>query len=158
MTPAARSLDLVRSAQCATLATLARDPAGYPFGSLVAVAADARGRPLLLLSKLAEHTQNLLARAEASLLFCSEVPAGDDPLAAGRVTVLGRCEPVPAAERDDTRALFLARHPNATAYVDFADFAFYRLEPEALRWVGGFGRMTWVTADDYRAAAAAPSP
>jgi putative heme iron utilization protein len=126
----------------------------------VAVAVDPLGRPLLLLSKLAEHTTNLVHRREASLLL-SELHCGllgrepqEDPLALGRVTILGLCAPVADEEREGVRATFLAHQPSAARYVDFADFAFYRLEPTALRWVGGFGRMSWVTADDYRTASA----
>lgn len=141
--------DLVARAAWATLATHARDPEGYPYASLVAVAADARGRPLLLLSKLAEHTSNLLARPEVSLLFTEPPASGTDPLAGGRVTLLGTIGPVPESERDDARVTFLAKNPGAAQYVDFADFALYRVEPRALRWVGGFGRMSWVAADAY---------
>lgn len=149
---AERCRTLVRNAKSATLSTLAREPAGFPFGSLVALAVDAQGRPLLFLSKLAEHTGNLLARSEASILVTE--PAGVDPLAHGRVTILGRCEAIPEEERPSARELFLAQQPSAATYIDFSDFAFYRLEPTALRYVGGFGRMSWVTAEDYRAAGA----
>ncbi|MFO0737437.1 MAG: pyridoxamine 5'-phosphate oxidase family protein [Labilithrix sp.] len=139
---------LVAAASVATLSTLARDPEGFPYGSLVAFASDARGRPLLLLSRLAEHTENLRARPEASLLVC-EAPGLAPDLALGRVTLLGRCTLVPDAEKSDVRTIFLARQPSAATYVDFADFAFYRLEPQALRYVGGFGRMSWVDVKDY---------
>lgn len=135
---------LVASASVATLSTIARAPEGFPYGSLVAFASDAHGRPLLLLSRLAEHTENLRARPEASLLVC-EAP----DLALGRVTLLGRCTLVPDDEKREVRSIFLARQPSAATYVDFADFAFYRLEPQAVRYVGGFGRMSWVDAKDY---------
>jgi hypothetical protein len=148
---AERCRTLVRNARSATLCTLARDPAGYPYGSLVTVALDDAGRPLLLLSTLAEHTTNLLARPEASILITEPIGTHDQPLALGRVTILGLCAAVP---KEDTRVreTFLAQQPSASYYVDFSDFAFYRLEPSALRYVGGFGRMSWVSADDYRAA------
>ena len=74
------------------------------------------------------------------------------PLALGRVTLIGACGRIPAEDRDEARRLFLAAQPDAAYYVDFRDFAFFRLEPSALRYVGGFGRMSWVTAEDYRAA------
>lgn len=145
---AAECRKLIAEARHATLSTIARDPEGFPYGSLVAIAGDERGRPLLLLSRLAEHTENLRARPEASVLVTS---AGDgDPLTLGRVTLLGVCSLVPDDERAAVKALFLARQPSATAYVDFADFGFYRLEPRALRYVGGFGRMSWVDAGEYR--------
>lgn len=152
-THAERCRTLVRQARAATLCTLAVDPAGYPYGSLVTIAFDDAGRPLFLLSNLAEHTTNLKARAEASVLVSEPLGAHDEPLALGRITILGRCERVDAA---DVREMFLAQQPSASYYVDFADFAFYRLEPEALRYVGGFGRMSWVDAAAYRAAEADP--
>ncbi len=153
---AERCRTLVATARSATLCTVARDPAGYPYGSLVTVALDPVGRPLFLLSTLAEHTGNLLARPEASVLLTEPLDAHDQPLAVGRVTLLGPCTVVPDAERAAVRETFLAQQPSSSYYVDFSDFAFYRLEPTALRYVGGFGRMSWVTAEDYRRAEADP--
>jgi putative heme iron utilization protein len=139
----------------AALSTLARSPAGHPFGSLVHYALDERGRPLLLLSRLAEHTQNLLADPRAALLVIepreprTAGAAEPDALALGRVTLLGRLAAVADGEADAARARYLARHPSAERYLAMKDFAFYRMEVEALRYVGGFGRMSWVSADDY---------
>ncbi len=154
LTPSAaeRCRTLVAAARTGALATIARDPDGFPYASLVTVAPDALGRPLLLLSTLAEHTQNLERRAHASILLTAACPPDRSPLACGRVTLLGPCAPVPDGERAAARAIFLAAHPDAAGYVDFKDFAFHRLEPVALRYVGGFGRMAWVSAEDYRAA------
>jgi putative heme iron utilization protein len=151
-THAERCRTLVGAARSATLCTVARDPAGFPYGSLVSAAADGSGRPLFLLSTLAEHTGNLLAESRASVLVTEPLDRHDQPLAASRVTILGRCVQVPEAERTVVRETFLGHQPNASYYVDFPDFAFYRLEPIALRYVGGFGRMSWVSADDYHRA------
>ncbi len=151
-THAERCRTLVLGATYGTLSTIAREPAGYPYGSLVTVAIDPLGRPLLLLSDLAEHTTNLAGRTEASMLIAEPVGAHSEPLALGRVTLLGACARVGDEERGRVREIFLERHPRASGYVDFKDFAFHRLEPAALRYVGGFGRMSWVTAEDYRAA------
>ncbi len=151
-THAERCRTLVATAKAATLCTVAREPEGYPYGSLVTVAIDELGRPLLLLSTLAEHTGNLLARKEASVLVTEPLDAHDQPLAVGRVTILGPAAAVPVDERTAVRETFLAHQPTASYYVDFSDFAFYRIEPAALRYVGGFGRMSWVSAEDYRAA------
>ena len=153
---AERTRTLVKSARAATLCTIARDPAGFPYGSLVTIAFDDEGRPLFLLSTLAEHTGNLQAPPEASVLVSEPLGSHDQPLALGRVTIIGHCALVPEAERAAVRATFLEQQPSASYYVDFNDFAFYRLEPSALRYVGGFGRMSWVTADDYRVAHADP--
>jgi len=80
-----------------------------------------------------------------------------DPLANGRVTMLGPCTRV---EEDDgrarARAAFLAVHPNAAYYADFRDFAFWKLRVNAIRYIGGYGRMSWITQDDWQAAEADP--
>jgi putative heme iron utilization protein len=149
---AERCRTLVSRARSAALSTIARDPAGFPYGSLVTVAVDGGGRPILLLSELAEHTQNLAHREDASILMTEPIDPSRSPLAVGRVTLLGPCRRVAEGEREAARAVFLAAQPDAAYYADFKDFAFYRLEPTALRYVGGFGRMSWVSADDYRAA------
>jgi heme iron utilization protein len=143
--------DLVRRARHASLGTLT--PEGTPYVSLVACAL-LRARPVLLLSKLAEHTKNLLAKPDVSLLFVDEEAV--DPLAAGRVTLLGRCSTVGAEDVAESRARFLEAHPSAAQYVGFGDFAFYVVEPSALRVVFGFGRMTWIDAGDFLGRSALP--
>ncbi|MGA7121334.1 MAG: pyridoxamine 5'-phosphate oxidase family protein [Polyangiaceae bacterium] len=144
---------LVARARTGTLCTVAREPDGFPYGSLVAVAADEQGMPILLLSQMAEHRQNLDVRSEASVLVAEGHPEDEDPLAFARVTLLGRCAQVETgAPAVEARRSFLGIHPRAQAYVDFADFAFYRLAVQAIRYVGGFGQMSWVSVDEYRTA------
>jgi putative heme iron utilization protein len=117
---------------------------------------DAAGRPELFVSTLAEHTRNLDADPRASLLVVEEVPAGADPLAAGRVTLVGEMAEVTDPEaRAAARAGYLAANPTAF-YVDYGDFRCLRLEVGAIRYVGGFGRMSWVDPDAY--ATAEPDP
>ena len=154
---AERARTLVAGTTRAALATLALDPPGHPFGSVTTYALDPSGHPLLLLSTMAEHTRNALADPRASLLVAEETPAGADPLAVGRVTLVGRLAPVPEGPaRPEARAAYLAANPEAALYVDYGDFAFFRLGVTAVRYVGGFGRMSWVDADAY--AAAEPDP
>ncbi len=146
---AERCRTLAACARSGTLSTIARDPVGFPYGSLVSVATDDKGRPLLLLSRLAEHTKNLEACEDASVLLTEPLGAHAEPLALGRVTLLGPCRKIVEAEMADVRDAFLALHPEASHYVDFADFHFFRLEPIALRYVGGFGRMSFVNVAEY---------
>jgi hypothetical protein len=158
---AERCRTLAAKTRHAALSTLtggkAGEPEGFPYGSLVTIAFDGRGRPLLFLSSLAEHTQNLMRRGEASVLLTDPLDAHPEPLAASRFTLIGRCEKIAdEGERAAAREAFLAAHESARYYIDFKDFAFYRLEPSSLRYVGGFGRMSWVTVEDY--AVAEPDP
>lgn len=138
-----------------TLATCLADRDGLPFASLAAYGLDADGNPILLLSRLAVHSRNLLADPRASLLVVEE-RAGEDPLALGRATLAGRVAPLAAAEAGAVRAAYLERQPAAAAWVDFADFAFHRLAVESLYVVAGFGEMGWVDGDAYWAASPDP--
>ncbi len=148
---AERSRTLIAGVRTAALATLGEH--GFPFGSLVSHAVDPAGRPLLLLSDLAEHSRNLSADPRASLM-ATELGSGD-PLALARVTVIGRVAEVAAGEREAVLEAYRAAHPGAF-YAGFADFRLYRMGIESVRYVGGFGRMSWVGADEY--AAAEPDP
>ena len=150
---AERARTLAYLGRTGTLATLARRPAGHPFASLMPYAIDARGHPLLLISALAVHTQNLEADPRASLLITQPgLPPEGDPLAAGRLTLLGEALRLPAADADAARAAYLARHARARHWVDFEDFAFWRLEVRDTYFVGGFAAMGWVGAAEYLAA------
>ena len=144
--------DLVARASLATLCTLGLRPAGFPYGSVVAIADDERGRPLLLLSALAEHAKNLDANDKASLVVVE--PGASDIVAAPRVTIVGPCTRVAPDERDAARARYVARHPQAADwFADYLhDYALYRLDPIELRVIIGFGRLSWVTPDEYAAA------
>ncbi|HEY0524409.1 MAG TPA: DUF2470 domain-containing protein [Stellaceae bacterium] len=144
---------LMRACDRATLATAmpagsgaaaaaAAGSGGAPYASLVLAAARHDAAPVLLLSNLAQHTVNLKADARVSLLF--DGTAGcDDPLTGPRVTVLGRIAP---SDDPADRARFLARHPSAAFYADFADFRFYRVAVERAHLVAGFGRIDWIDA------------
>jgi hypothetical protein len=148
---AERARTLVHLGRTGTLATLSRKHPGHPFASIMPYALDADGRPLLLISSMAMHTQNLEADERASLLVTQPGAAGD-PLAAGRVTLMGRVARVSAGERETVKATYLAAHPHAAYWVDFEDFAFWRHDVDDIYFVGGFAAMGWVEAADYRAA------
>lgn len=127
---------LIRASRAGVLATSAggQPPGGQPFASLVTPAAAHDLSPLLLLSRLARHTQNLLAEPRCSLLLIG--PAADaNPQTAPRVTLLAT-----AARLDDpaARARWLALHPYATPYAGFADFSLWRLAVAEAHFVGGF--------------------
>ncbi|HZC44264.1 MAG TPA: DUF2470 domain-containing protein [Acidobacteriaceae bacterium] len=152
---AERVRTLVSLTSIATLSTLSRKHAGFPFGSLMPYALDAAGSPIFLISSMAMHTQNVKADARASL-FVEQTGADGDPLGAARATIMGRVEPVPQEEIAGAREQYLARHPNSRYWVDFADFNFFRLQPIDVYYVGGFGVMGWVNATDYEHASPDP--
>ncbi len=134
--PAAAVKILLRQALKAALATLDRQT-GSPYASLVTLATAADGAPLILISRLAVHTQNILADPRAGLLIDATSAEGD-PLAGGRVSLTGRLS---VTENENEKRRFLTRHPHAEMYAAFSDFAFYRFTIERAHFVGGFGRI-----------------
>jgi hypothetical protein len=147
-THAERARTLVARISIGTLCTLAVEPAGYPYGSFVTVALE-KGNPIFLISALAEHTRNLEQDPRASLLVAESGSA--DPLANGRVTMLGPCMRVEGDE-GSARAAFLAAHPSATYYADFRDFGFWKLQVDSVRYIGGYGRMSWIGKAEWEIA------
>ncbi|MBL8589135.1 MAG: HugZ family protein [Methylobacteriaceae bacterium] len=125
-----RLLRVIRSGALATL-----EEGGAPFVSLVNVATDVDGAPLLLVSGLSRHTRLLQRDGRCSLLLAQG--GKGDPAAHPRLTVAGTAAPTGAPR---VRARFLARHPKSALYADFPDFSFWRLEPSAFHINGGFAR------------------
>jgi len=115
-------------------------------------AADDLGRPVFFISSMAMHTQNLHQDARASLLITQPDSSGD-PLGAARVTLLGTTAEAPAAE---VRDLYLSRYENAKYWQEYTDFAYHRLEVSSVYFIGGFGVMGWVPAEEYTTASPDP--
>ena len=145
---AERARTLIHLGRTGTLSTQSRKVAGHPFGSVAPYGVDPSGRPTLLISSMAMHTQNLAADPRASLLV-TQPGWTEDPLAGARVTLVGTVARVADGEVAAAREDYLARHENARYWVDFDDFAFYRMEVADLYYVAGFGAMGWVEAGDY---------
>jgi len=147
-TYAERVRTLVSLCSIGTLSTACRKRSGYPFGSLMPYSIDETGRPIFLISTMAMHTQNIQADHRASLFVAL---AGDgDPLGTARATLVGDVLSVPEDEAGEARERYLSRYANSHSWVDFKDFGFYHLQPLDIYYVGGFGVMGWVTAEDYR--------
>jgi putative heme iron utilization protein len=143
----ALSRHLVRTARSGALATN-DGVGGMPFASLVALATDIDGSPIILTSQLSTHTQLLDTDPRCSLLVAAT--GKGDPLAHPRLTFRGEARKVDGAAPDAARIRrrYLAHHPRAALYVDFPDFAFWRLEIVAASLNGGFGRAYRMSASD----------
>jgi putative heme iron utilization protein len=129
---------LLRCTRAAALATLA-PPSGEPFATLVNVATEPDGSPILLMSQLAAHTRHLANDPRLSLLL-TQTGEGD-PLAHPRLTVTGKAEKIADPDRRAAlKARFLNKHPKSALYADFGDFAFYHVEVAQAHLNGGFGK------------------
>ncbi len=145
--PIAVARTVLASAATGALATLGSD--GAPFASLVTLATDFDGAPLMLLSDLAEHTRNLKRDGRASLLVVAPGGEGGDPLAGARISLIGT---VTVHDDAEARRAFLAAHPEAERSAAFADFHLYRMTIGRAHLVAGFGRIVDVAGGDLRLA------
>jgi heme iron utilization protein len=128
------------------LSTLSRKAAGWPFGSLAPFALSDEGQPLVLLSELAEHTQNLRADPRVSL-FVQDSQALANPQAGPRATLLCRAKPVEATA--SAQAIYLRRFPESASLFQLGDFWLFRLQVERVRFIGGFGEMYWLSGAEF---------
>ncbi|BAN50434.1 HugZ family protein [Metapseudomonas resinovorans] len=125
------------------LSTHSKAMPGFPFGSVVPYCLDAEGRPLILISRIAQHTHNLQKDPRCSLLVGER--GAEDVQAAGRLTLLAEARQISAADEVDAAASRYYRYfPQAADYHSTHDFDFWRLEPVRARFIGGFGAIHWV--------------
>ena len=147
---AAEARALLRQSSVGTLCTLSQKHDGWPFASLTPYALDERGFPMIFVARIAQHTLNMDADARVSLMTrdLGAAKDGDDPQAHGRVTWMGRAEPVEigSPEEDVLHARYLLRVPDADRYRAMHSFRYYRLTPYTIRYIGGFGKIHWISA------------
>jgi putative heme iron utilization protein len=137
---------LLRRSRQGALATLMAGR-GDPYCSLVNVASHPDGSPILLISRLALHTQNILADSRVSLMLDERVEG--DPLEGSRIMLAGRAEPAGAADLEIMRRRYLNAHPTAEVFVNFKDFAFFRIRRTAAHLVAGFGRIVDLRPEQF---------
>src|ERR1700745_1858325 len=117
---------LLRRSRHGALATL-MPGSGDPYCSLVNVASHCDGSPILLISRLALHTKNILADPRVSLML--DERAEGDPLEGARIMLAGRAEEAGDADEAIFRRRYLNAHPSAEAFVNFKDFSFFKIRP-----------------------------
>ena len=142
------AVDLLRSHQTGVLSTHSLKHPGFPYASVVPYAISGssnNSRPLFLMSSMATHTKNLKANGSAALLVA---PNSNDPLSAGRVTLIGTVTQIEDAQTEAAKSLYVNAHPQAQQWASFGDFAMYQLELVDIYIVAGFGNMGWVSPSD----------
>ena len=117
---------------------------GGPYVSLVNYACDEGGLPIFLFSGLARHTRCLLKDQRASLLV-AEIPKDGDALTGLRASFSGIMARI---AKEGAKALYFAKHPYAAGYAEFEDFSFWKMNPEFVHLVGGFGRIETLKAEE----------
>jgi hypothetical protein len=144
--PSRLARSLLRRCRQGALATLMAG-SGDPYCSLVNVASHADGSPILLISRLAVHTRNILGDSRVSLML--DERTGGDPLEGARIMLAGWAEEASASDLEILRRRYLSAHPSAEAFVNFKDFAFFRIRPNGMHLVAGFGRIVDLTPGQF---------
>jgi putative heme iron utilization protein len=144
--PARLARSLLRRRREGALATLMAGT-GDPYCSLVNVASHADGSPILLISRLAVHTKNILSDPRVSLML--DERGKGDPLEGARIMLLGRAEEVAAPDLKFVRQRYLNAHPSAETFVDFKDFSFFQIRASATHLVAGFGRIVDLKPEQF---------
>ncbi|MGQ0656705.1 MAG: HugZ family pyridoxamine 5'-phosphate oxidase [Chromatiales bacterium] len=138
----AEARTLLTAESAGVLSTLSVDVKGYPFGSVVPYCLDRQGRPVILISRIAQHHKNILVDPRVSLIVLER--GGGDVQVNGRLTCLADAARVPAAEVEEVAERYYRFFPQSTGYHKVHDFEFFRLEPVRFRYIGGFGRIHWI--------------
>ncbi|MBA2658157.1 MAG: DUF2470 domain-containing protein [Nitrosospira sp.] len=145
MNNARAARQMLRAHRYGVLCTLSKKFNGHPFGSITSYLVDHDGSLLILISTLAEHTKNIQHDPRVSLItHCQDE---HDIQSQGRVTMLGEAQAISDGEQIDAR--YLRYFPEAQSYRTMRDFSFYRIMPQTLRYIGGFGKIHWISANNY---------
>ncbi|MFZ5502131.1 MAG: HugZ family protein [Pseudomonadota bacterium] len=145
MSNAQEARQMLRAHRYGALSTLSKKFDGHPFGSITPYLTDHDGSLLILISTIAEHTKNIQNDPRVSLITHNQQDAQIQTQ--GRVTALGKAQPV--ADKEESSRRYLRYFPEAAAYFAMHDFSFYRIRPDAIRYIGGFGQIHWITAESY---------
>jgi putative heme iron utilization protein len=145
MNNAIEARQMLRAHRYGALSTLSKKFAGFPFGSITPYLVDHDGGLIILISGLAEHTKNILHDPRVSLITHDQRDAHIQTQ--GRITLLGNAQAV--TNRDEIGARYLRYFPEAQSYFQMHDFSFYRIQPIAIRYIGGFGRIHWINMEQY---------
>jgi putative heme iron utilization protein len=139
---------MLRGHRYGALSTLSKKFAGHPFGSITPYMVDHDGSLLILISAIAEHTKNIVRDPRVSLITHNQ----HDPhiQTQGRVTVVGSAQL--SGDKEASGKRYLRYFPEAQTYFAMHDFSFYRIQPLSLRYIGGFGKIHWVKAEEYAVA------
>jgi putative heme iron utilization protein len=135
----------LRSTHSGILSTHSARCEGYPFGSVAPFVLDHNCQPIILISNIAEHTKNIALNPKVSLLVFA---GGEDLQANSRLTLIGEAVKIFKEVDADLRSRYLRYLPQAASYFDMHDFSFYRIHIHQARYIGGFGKMSWLSDVD----------
>ena len=142
----AEARDLLNSRDFGVLSTISVKLKGIPFGSVVPYCLGKDGQPVVLISRIAEHTYNINSDSRSSITILNYDQ--DDVQSKARITISGKMELI-NNEETEVKSKYYRYFPNSVEYNTVHDFSFYRLKPVVIRYIGGFGKIHWIEANDF---------
>lgn len=145
MTTGAEARALLLKNYQGILSTHSLEMPGYPFGSVVPFCADYTGNPVILISRIAQHTKNVLADPKVSLITIEQ--GVDDIQIGARLTWIADVEPLRGDEVELAAARYYRFFPQSRDFHKVHDFDFYRLQLVRARYIAGFGKIHWLSPE-----------
>ncbi|WP_263079402.1 DUF2470 domain-containing protein [Endozoicomonas sp. Mp262] len=122
------------------LSTHSHDVPGYPFGSVMPYCLDKEGCPLILISRIAQHTKNIQENPRVSLIITESHV--DDAHLGARLTWIGDAELI--EDHSEIAKRYYSFFPQSQDYHKTHRFDFYRINLVRARYIGGFGKIFWI--------------
>ncbi|MAI06502.1 MAG: hypothetical protein CBC47_05180 [Alphaproteobacteria bacterium TMED87] len=144
------AVTLLRSHNVAILSTISKRYEDFPFGSLITYVTDQNRSIYIYASDIAEHTKNILNNPKSCLTIFN-ITKEDDKQNSSRLSIMGNFNKVEKGESlESCKDRFFTFLPKSEEYSKMHDFNFYKLEPQNIRWIGGFGEISWLKDESWK--------
>ena len=140
------AINLMRNCREGVLSTVSKKYEGYPFGSFVTFISGADRSIIFYASDIAQHTINLKNNSKACITLFN-LSEGDKQDSA-RLSLLGDVKKIDE-DIDEISRQFIEFFPESSQYSNMHDFNFYKLNISQVRWIGGFGKIAWLSSTNW---------
>ena len=140
------AINLMRNCREGVLSTVSKKYEGYPFGSFVTFISGADRSIIFYASDIAQHTINLKNNSKACITLFN-LSKGDKQDSA-RLSLLGDVKKI-EEDIDEISRQFIEFFPESSQYSNMHDFNFYKLNISQVRWIGGFGKIAWLSSTNW---------
>jgi len=140
------AINLMRNCREGVLSTVSKKYEGYPFGSFVTFISGADRSLIFYASDIAQHTINLKNNSKACITLFN-LSEGDKQDSA-RLSLIGDVQKIDKDVEEISRQ-FIEFFPESSQYSNMHDFSFYKLNISQVRWIGGFGKIAWLSSTNW---------
>ena len=140
------AINLMRNCREGVLSTISKKYEGYPFGSFVTFISGADRSIIFYASDIAQHTINLKNNSKACITLFN-LSEGDKQDSA-RLSLMGDVKKIDKDVEEISRQ-FIEFFPESSQYSNMHDFNFYSLNISQVRWIGGFGKIAWLSSTNW---------